>query len=310
MGIRRDAFLVLKAIHRTIKDHCHENDRRCWEYLVEMLALSTGWQTESCESKHLWDKMADDIRWLEFFECWMDEVQTAKENRTSFSEPVGELLEELEGANRNLSQVFTPMSLARLLEEMTMPESSVPIGPNGKPSTRGMEPCCGTGRILINALVHNDGLFMHAMDIDLWMLRTAMLNVRMLCKWTSSRIQTKELLNPFNVPEDTDKQETVIILAGRAIFMHGDSLVVDTAFRPNWMCARWAWSPKPWQSNLKITGFLGSLNEWESAGKPLLEDHNKPGEIQFDYSMKKSVKGKDGLEPRQLQRSEKIRHAV
>lgn len=283
--IRQGAFRILRSIHKDIRNFCGASDRMCWEYMVEMLALATGWTTDTSESKHLWEKLADDGRWVEFFECWMEEVEYAKANRCAFSEPVGELLEDLQGANTNLGQYFTPMSLVRLMNQLSMPEDGVPAQSDGRPTMRGMEPCCGTGRILIDALVHNDGLFMHAIDLDIWMLRTAMLNVRMLAKWTSSRMTTQLALNPFN-EKQREEPHTMIVIGGRSIFMHGNSQIVDTNYRPNWLCAGWAWKPHPWQSNIKIHGYLGSLNEWEAAGKPALEEPGKPGEIQFDYSMK------------------------
>ena len=291
--MKRDAFRILKSIHKDIQNYCGESGRRCWEYMLEMLAHSTGWGTDTSEAKHLWEKMADETRWVEFFECWMEEVEYAKENRCAFSEPVGELLEDLEATNRNLDQYFTPMSMVRLMNQLTMPEDGVPIGPDGRPTMRGMEPCCGTGRILIDALVHNDGLFMHAIDLDIWMLRAAMLNVRMLAKWTSSRMTTETALNPFS--EKQEEPHTMIVIGGRSIFMHGNSQIVDTNYRPNWLCAGWAWKPHPWQDNLKMEGYLGSYNQWEAAGKPLLEDPNNSGEVQFDYSMKGTNLGENLL---------------
>src|SRR5690349_784792 len=92
---------ILRGIHRTIQGHCSESGRRCWEYLLEMLAHSTGWETESNESQHLWDKMANETRWLEFLECWIAEVKQAKANGAPFSEPLGQLLEEVGGVNSN-----------------------------------------------------------------------------------------------------------------------------------------------------------------------------------------------------------------
>lgn len=183
-SLKDEPFRVLKAIHKTIQDHCHESGRRCWEYLLEMIAHSSGWQTDTCEAKHLWDKMANEDRWGEFLESWMAEVEWAKRNRAPFSEPFGELLEHIEGTNDSLGQYFTPMSIVRVMNEMTIGAIDE-THTDGMPTHRALDPCVGTGRFMIDALVHNDGLLMHGVDLDLWMLRCAMLNVRLLAKWTS-----------------------------------------------------------------------------------------------------------------------------
>lgn len=282
--MKREAFHILKAIHQTIQGHCGDNSRRCWEYLLELLAHSTGWVTDTSDAKHLWDKMANETRWSEFFECWMDEVTYAEKNRVAFSEPVGELLEEIEGTNDYLAQYFTPMSVVRVMNEITMPAGSCEAGAGGRPTSRGLDPCCGTGRFMIDALVFNPGLFMHAIELDLWLMRTAMLNVRMLCKWTSLRFTLADMLDPMDKEEPSSGGG--IIIGGRSVFMNGDALVVDTNYRPNWLCAGWAWKPHPWQGNLKIEGFLGNHNEWVDAGRPAKELPGKPGDVQFDYSMK------------------------
>lgn len=289
--MRREAFHILRSIHQAIQGHCHENSRRCWEYMLEMLAHSTGWQTDTSEAKHLWDKMGEETRWVEFFQCWMDEVTVAEKERVAFSEPLGELLEELEATNEHLGQYLTPMPVVRMMNEINMPKGDCLPNSDGTPTKRGMDPCCGTGRFMIDALVFNPGLFMHGIELDLWMMRTAMLNVRMLSKWTSLRYSLDEMLDPLDRSDPGDQPPVPaggIILGGRSIFMNGDALVVDTSFKPNWFCAGWAWDPKPWQSNLKITGFLGSLNEWEEAGRPAKELPGEPGNVQFDYSMKPS----------------------
>ena len=249
--LKRGAFQILRSIHQDIRRFCGASDRRCWEYMLEMLAdwtrLSPA-KLESEEAKRVWEKVALSEKWLEFVECWIEEVAYAKANGCAFSEPIGELLEELNGTNTNLDQYFTPMALAHLMNQLAIPEDP------GRP-IRAMEPCCGTGRIVIDALVHNDNLHMKAIDLDIWMVRAAMINVRILLRWT----------------------------AGRCLFMCGNSQIVDPYYRPNWVGG---WSPPPWQSTLKMRGYLGSYNEWEAAGKPPLEESGQPGDVQFDYSMK------------------------
>lgn len=310
---------VLRALHKTIQGHCHESGRRCWEYLVEMLAHSTGWQTESAESKHLWDKMPDEPKFLEFYQAWIAEVQWAKHNGAPFSEPLGQLLEEIEGTNDYHGQFFTPMPVVRMMNSITLADDT-PSSAIGVPRKRGLDPACGTGRFMIDALVHNDNLAMNGVDIDLWMLRTAMLNVRMLAPWTTMRVKDpdgrlKAIVRPFNAIEEAvqetrrlvDRMEAmnslnpfakepepadetgggdILMVGGRAVFMHGNALVVDLNYSPNWLCAGWAWSPKPWMSNLKIAGYYGTYDEWVEAGKPPLGQEESNDRVQFDYSMR------------------------
>lgn len=287
-SVGREAFFILKDIHKTIMNYCGEGQRRCWEYMVEMIAQASGWPTDTDEARHVAEKMTDSdwAKFIEFVEAWTCEVEEAKRSRTAFSEPIGQLLEHLEGTNKYLDQYFTPMEVVRMMNEISLPGDGVPLGPNGLPSMRGLEPCCGTGRILIDALVHNDGLMMHAIDLDPWLIRVAKLNVRLLSRWTSARMTHDQALNPFSEEEAGD----LIILGGRALFMQGDSLVVDTDYRPNWLCAPWAWTPLPWRENIKIKGFYGSLQQWEDAGRPELRHPGQAGDIQFDYSMKNDEK--------------------
>jgi hypothetical protein len=304
---------ILRAIHKTIQGHCGENSRRCWEYLLEMTAHSSGWQTDTNEAEHLWEKMYDEPRWLEFMQSWHSEVDWAHKNHTSFSEPFGELLEDLEGTNDHLGQFFTPMAVVRMMNELTLDHE--PPHSDGMPTCRGIDPACGTGRFMIDALVHNEGLLMHGIDTDLWMVRCAMLNVRLLAKWTSLRIrgpvdllaplrgrnmfdrmlaQAKPVTNhvmlrqlPEDLDEDAKRSGDTIMIGGRSIFMNADALIVDTEYIPNWTCAGWHWKPHPWRNNLKIAGYMGTYNEWEAAGRPRLGAPST--EIQFDYSMRQSA---------------------
>jgi hypothetical protein len=268
--MKREAFNILRSIHKDIQNQCHENSRRCWEYLVEMIAHSTGWPTDTNESGHLSGNIGDENRFVEFAECWLEEVTYAKENRVPFSEPIGELLEHLEATNLHFDQYFTPMSVVRLLNEINLHDLDTPE--NGY--ARGLDPCCGTGRFMIDALVFNDKLIMGNLDIDLWMQRVAKINARLLARWT-------------NLPVSIGPWEAV--KAGRARFIWGDSLMVDLGFKPNWSLS-WYWTPQHWQADLKIEGYAGNYNQWLEDGKPRRDGLGAPGEVQFDYSMKKAQK--------------------
>ena len=265
--MQREAFRILLSLHQTIQNHCHENSRRCWEYLVEMLAMTTGWRTETCESKALWEPMQNETRWVEFAEAWIAEVTYAKENRIAFSEPIGEVLQHVEGTNLHWDQYFTPMQVVRAMNEISFHD----IGTPKSGYTQGVDPCCGTGRFMLDALVFNDRLIMGNVDVDLWMQRTAKLNARLLARWTT-------LKEPFLCWD--------AMLAGRARFIWGDSLIVDLNFPLNWILS-WHWTPQHWQSDLKINGFGGTYDQWIDAGRPLeCKEPNPVDSLKFDYSMK------------------------
>lgn len=310
---------ILRSLHRDIQNHCSESGRRCWEYMLEIIALSSGWNTESDESRHLWSRFASDSRLEEFASAWFHEVKHAKENGGAFSEPIGDLLHEVEGTNSNLGQYLTPMPLVRTINAMNMADlDSDPLYPNGMPTHRGLDPCCGTGRFMIDALVHNANIMMHGVDLDLWMVRAAMVNIRLLAPYTSLRLKDPaDHLRPLRraqraidamvgrlESEDVELDLTgqslrrapyrkddngVIVIGGRAIFIHGDALVVDLDYANNWLCAGWAWKPHPWTWNLKMAGYHGSYDEWVAAGKPTYEQiqQSYKQDIQFDYSMAK-----------------------
>ena len=61
--MRRGAFNILLSLHKVIQNHCHENSRRCWECMGELIAQATGWPTESEEAKHVAEKMSTDA-WM------------------------------------------------------------------------------------------------------------------------------------------------------------------------------------------------------------------------------------------------------
>lgn len=297
----REPLRILRSIHKTIQHHCHESPRRCWEYMLEMLAHSSGWDTESHESQHLWEPMHKHGEMMaEFLMAWHAEIQDARKNRTPFSEPIGQLLLEVEAHNEALAQYFTPMEVVRALNEITLSEGYSPPDEWGYPSRRGLDPCCGTGRMMIDALVHDDGILMHGVDLDLWMLRAAMLNIRLLAPWTSCHLVdptepakgglqafTSKSAQEFGVEQSDKERSRILFIGGRAIFIHGDALIVDLNYTPNWACAGWAWKPQPWQSNLKIAerfGFFGTWEQFQAGDAPTSITSQE--RVQFDFEMK------------------------
>jgi hypothetical protein len=274
-------------LHKDIQNFSSESSRTCWENMLELIALSSGWDTTTNQSQHLWDKFAPDPRWSEYFQCWNAEVDYAHDNGGPFSEPFGELLEEVEATNENLGQFFTPMTVVRMMNEMTLPGSYVPSHPDGSPGRTGMDPCCGTGRFILDALVHDDGVHMCGIELDLWLFRAAMVNARLLPKYSSLRLTPGAGgMKAFKSAEDEDEAPGLLLLGGKATFMNADALVVDTGYRPNWMYPLYEWTPLPWQSSLKIEGFDGSLEEYERQGCPeRFKPAEPPPQVRFDYSM-------------------------
>ncbi len=301
---------ILTSLHRDMQTACGENSRRCWEYLLEMFARSSGWDTETNESAKLWPRFAADSRFEEFVHAWYHEVIAAKANGGPFSEPFGELLHQISGTNDHLGQFLTPMPVVRMMNAMSMADLDREPQPSGMPTHRGLDPACGTGRFMIDALVHHDNIMMHGVDLDQWMVRAAMLNVRLLAPWTSLRLKdSADVLRPLrraqdaialmsqaldgeleaapppNTPYRKDPPGTLVI-GGRAIFIHGDALLVDLNYTPNWLCAGWAWCPRHWTDNLKIRDYHGTYNQWEAAGCPTASPSpTYSNEVQFDYSM-------------------------
>jgi len=264
--------------------------------MLEMIAQGTGWKTETCISKKLWDHFPDGALIAEFIECWLDEVRIAKENRTWFSEPIGELLEEIEATNPNLGQFFTPMSVVHAMVEMQLfdlPRSGW---------RTGLDPCCGTGRFLISSVVHTENLMMGGVDLDLWLLRAAMVNARILglggfsnryYENPDDRLQpfsdksTKQLRKAgISLPE---KQGGLVVLAGRTRFIHGNALVVDLKYPFNWSESSWKWTPVDWDYLKKSSE---SVDEYRvRVIDPILkalgfkQEREEREGIQFDYSM-------------------------
>lgn len=304
---------ILTSFHGAIQNDCGESGRRCWEYMLEILALSSGWNTETNESEKLWPKFANDSRLEEFVHSWYHEVIDAKRNGGPFSEPIGGLLHEVQGTSDHLGQFLTPMPVVRMMNAMSMHDlDAKPLQANGMPTHRGLDPACGTGRFMIDALVHNSNIMMHGVDLDQWMVRAAMLNVRLLAAWTSLRLtdwhdvmsplrRARNAVNmlrgtlagdpfepvdrPTNVPVRTN--ESTLIIGGRAIFINGNSLIVDLDHAPNWLRAGWSWCPPHWSGTMKISGHDLTYNEWVDAGSPAAGRRGPEfsTDVQFDYSM-------------------------
>jgi predicted RNA methylase len=157
------------------------------------------------------------------------------------TDPVGSILEESGGSSRSLGQVLTPPTVVRAINAITLHDA------NGAQSTlTALDPCCGTGRFALDALVHHDNIFISNVDIDLWMVRAALINFRYTARFTVSRGENK------------------VVVSGRARIIHADSLVVDLTCAENWRYS-WMWNPPLWESTLKLAGFDGTYEEWRKS---------------------------------------------
>lgn len=262
--------------------------------MLEMIAHASGWKTETRISEKLWEHFPDGAQLGEFVECWVDEVQQAKDTGGSFSEPIGELLEEFSGTNSNLGQFYTPMSVVTMMVQMQLAELPKDRWLNG------MDPCCGTGRFMLASLVHSDNLMMGSCDLDLWSLRAAMVNARLLARFTSRFYENEEdQMQPFTekssarlrkkgVDLPTKSSGGVHVIAGRARFIHGNSLSVDLMFPFNWSEHSWKWSPAPWEQLKRASETKDEY--YERVINPIMkklggQSPESMDDVRFDYSL-------------------------
>lgn len=265
------ALEVLRSIWDDIRGITLEGPRRSWEYLVEMLAHASDWNTETNESGWIWPLLPRHERFITYAETWSTEVAAAKEAGVAFSEPLGELLLEIE------PNVVIPMEEVRRTNAIDLPKTSFE-------SFSGLDPSCGTGRFMLDAVVHNDHVIMHGVDTDVWMLRAALVNVRYLLSHTSLTLKNEE-------------GGTVLFQGGRTVFMHADPRIVDLGHAGNWLCGGWAWTPQPWETNLQIATKFGFRGSWATFQKLLggpevamqrlreLGDGDQRTRFDFDFSM-------------------------
>lgn len=305
---------ILENAHKRIQNICHENSRTCWEYLVELLAQHTGWPTETSVASFIRDTWDPTETFSQFEQAWAFEVEGALASRSWFSEPIGWLLEEIQGTNKHFDQYFTPMPIVRTMNEITFHDEPA-VTKDGLPTMRGVEPAMGTGRLLIDALVFNKGLMMHGIELDQWLRRVAMLNIRILDmqgQWTGCRIggepegikafsdKTAKDLKRQGLASDNPRRQGIWLLGGRAMTIQADSLIVDLDFWPNWFVKRpngqilpnWCWTQDPWQSGMLIHPKFGFAGTWDEYQRRKAEGSFEPktGDetVKFDFSMKES----------------------
>jgi len=298
------ALDILSELHRDIERFSGESPRRCWEYLVTIMAHESGINSLFDGTVHQGDSIVPTYdRLLEkgvgekikdYFITLDDEVQAAKNGNMAIQDPLGRVLELAEGCNPNHGQYFTPVTVVHAMNEMTLHDEKES---SGRP-TRGLDPCCGTGRFAMDALVYRDNLVMFNVEIDHWLARAALVNFRYMSRWTTLKRQDPlkiftdesewQLRESGLYLKEENKYENVIILGGRAWIIHADSLVVDLLEPLNWRWS-WMWDPPPWEKVMKVSGFDGTYEEWiKAAPRKDIEQRleaRKPSKTRYDFSL-------------------------
>ncbi len=267
---------ILRELFSEIEKLTHEHSRRVWEIMLEILAdvsgvnATNGGCLTDASKKVLRDLPKLDSMLAEFLKSWTDELDWCKRSGAAITDPIGTIFEEAGCTNDALGQFFTPPSVIRTINSLVFA---------GAPSTvvKGLDPCCGSGRFALDALVHHDRLVMFNVDIDLWMMRAALVTFRYAQKFTHQRIRSKldsggvlaegvfEEMNArgVRVPRPEPSVD-LFVLGGRSWIIQADSLIVDLLHPDNWRYS-WCWNPPPWQSTLKMDGFDGTYDEWRKS---------------------------------------------
>jgi hypothetical protein len=230
----------LRELFLNIRQRSSDTNRRAWELMLEILAVHSGFGRDECLSaaakKLLPDLGNVDALVADYIRDWDAEMQICD----AVSDPIGTLLEEHGAANQHLDQFFTPPSLVRFMGELTYGTAAAPEEPE-----RILDPCCGTGRFGLDALLHRPKSIIYNVDIDLWMVRAAMVNFRLASRLSAGNI-------------------------GRTRVICADSLVVDLSpMSSNWNYSG-RWNPPRWESTMKMEGFDGTYEEFQRA-KPKKE---------------------------------------
>lgn len=246
------ATQLLRELFEKIRRHTHESGRRSWELMLEILAYHAGVHPgphgfSSEATKLLSDLGNIEPLLVEYLSAWQSELQRSADSGSPISDPIGKLLEENGGTNEHLGQFFTPPEVVRLMNALT-------FGNGGEPqrAERVLDPCCGSGRFALDALVHRPRAILYNVDIDLWMMRAALLNFRLAPRFSVAHV---------NVPDDSGRSQRVVVPSGRSWILRANSLFVDLECLDNWRYS-WLWSPPRWQSTMKIAEFDGTYEDY------------------------------------------------
>src|SRR5205823_1107487 len=103
-------------------------------------------------------------------------------------------------------------------------------------------------------LVHQPKAILYNIDIDLWMMRGALLNFRLASRFSTAYV---------TIPSEggAGPPQHVVVLGGRAFIIRANSLIIDVDCIDNWKYS-WQWDPPPWQETMKVRGFAGTYEEF------------------------------------------------
>jgi hypothetical protein len=273
---------ILRELHHKIRCLTYEGPRRSWELMLEILGDATGVNclNGGCLTSAS-EKVIHDLPNLEstisaYVESWDAELKMCGDAGRPVTDPVGAVLEESGGTNQAAGQYFTPMSLVRTINAVTvggLEESS-------SERRTSLDSACGTGRFSLDLIVHHPSIVTFNVDIDLWMVRAAIINFRFAARYSHAVITTRsapdDLFTAASVEKlrargmtmpDAEDSGRLIVIGGRTWTLCADSLIVDLMCHDNWRYS-WLWDPPPWQSTMKVAGFDGTYEEWRKARPP------------------------------------------
>ena len=266
---------LLRDLFDQIRRQTSESPRRCWELMLEIMGhysnincMAGGCLT--ADSEKVLQNLQVESLLRSYFELWNDELELNSHEVAPITDPVGAVLEENGGTNEARGQYFTPPSLVRVANEITMEDLRRRQGER----CTALDMACGTGRFALDALVHYENVMVFNVDIDLWMVRAALINARYARRFSSAFIEinpgdpglfTEESARAlrargFHVPAPAEA-DRLEVLGGRSWIIHADSLLVDLQSSENWRYA-WKWDPPPWRSTMKLADFDGTYDEW------------------------------------------------
>jgi len=155
----------LMRVMDLIRRDGHYGNHKCWEVLVELVAdyegmIVTDYDDLSCDS--------------EIENLLMKYSIAASKDPWDY---LGEVFEESNLSSMRNGQFFTPRNVCEMMAKMTMPDKFTEI-------KTILEPCMGTGRMLlaVNNVFPDAPLIFFGVEIDLWLYRTAMVNMKMFSK--------------------------------------------------------------------------------------------------------------------------------
>lgn len=240
---RERALDVLRSLWMDVQRISLTSPIRSWQLLLELLARASGWPTETGEAAAAGlDSLPLPERLGLFGELYADEVTHAHAVGRPLPEPLGELLREICVGAGLPHQVPDPADVRSKNRQVYDHRRQIP----GQ-LQRSMELFSGTGRGVMDALVHYADLVAFAVEPDLWLYRAGLLNARFLGHYTNLLLADQ----PSALLEDPTQNE-LVMHAGRFLSLHAHPFIVDLNHMPNWTVGLFGWTPPAWEQTLKI----------------------------------------------------------